>query len=99
MLENHGHTVFAMGDSKRALPARTSNPENFDVLFTDMVMPGLERSDLAAQLQALRPDLRVVYMYGYTGELIARDELLKPGITLKAIYPHGVAATIGSAAA
>jgi len=35
--------------------------------------------ELAAQVLGAHPGLNVVYMSGYTGELIARDELLKPG--------------------
>ncbi|MGB9236235.1 MAG: ATP-binding protein [Terriglobales bacterium] len=79
MLEERGHTVIAAGNGKCALQLAQSHPGHIDVLLTDMVMPGLSGPDLAAQLLALLPGLKVVYMSGYTGELIDRDELIKPG--------------------
>ena len=100
MLEEQGHTVFAMGDSKRALQHAHSKPESIDVLLTDMVMPGMSGPELATQLVALRPDVKVVYMSGYTGELIARGELLKPGVTFleKPFTRTALLRAIGSAA-
>ena len=78
ILEEHGHTVFAASDGKSALQ-QAQTKEQIDVLLTDIVMHGVSGPELAAQVLGAHPGLNVVYMSGYTGELIARDELLKPG--------------------
>ena len=47
-----------------------------DLLVTDMVMPGMSGRDLSRHLRETRPDLRVVYMSGYSEELVMRDSKL-----------------------
>ena len=79
MLEEHGHSVIAAADTKRALEHVHSNGEGIDILLTDVVMPGMSGPELAARLQRRHPGLKVVYMSGYTGELLASDELLRSG--------------------
>jgi FixJ family two-component response regulator len=49
------------------------------LLLTDMVMPGMSGSDLAKQLQQLRPGVRVLFMSGYRSEAIASHGMLAPG--------------------
>jgi signal transduction histidine kinase/ActR/RegA family two-component response regulator len=79
MLEEHGHQVVAASGSREALQLEPSKMGGIDVLLTDIVMRGLSGPELAAKLLAAHPRLRVVYMSGYTGELIARDELMSSG--------------------
>jgi DNA-binding NarL/FixJ family response regulator len=49
-----------------------------DLVVTDMVMPEISGRELAEQLRAQRPDLRVLYMSGYTTDDIIRRGLLDP---------------------
>jgi len=51
-----------------------------DVVITDVVMPGGSGPDLTRRLVALRPELKVVYMSGYTEDAIVKHGVLNPGI-------------------
>jgi len=82
LLEEHGYTVADADDGKTALEWVESHPGPIDLVLTDVVMRHMSGPELAERLSASRPNLRVVYMSGYTGELMANREVLKPGVTL-----------------
>ena len=82
LLQEHGYTVFEANDGKTALECIESNPGPIDLLLTDVVMRRMSGPELAERLQTSNPALKVVYMSGYTGELMANREVLKPGVTL-----------------
>jgi len=50
--------------------------------LTDVVMKRMSGPELVDRLIPSRPNLKVVYMSGYTGELMAHREVLKAGVTL-----------------
>ena len=100
LLEEQGFRVIAMSDGKSALESLNSHAHSIDVVLTDVVMRGMSGPQLVAELSRQHPNLRVVYMSGYTGELIGKREILQEGITLlekpftrsalfKAIAPPG----------
>ncbi|MGA9506701.1 MAG: response regulator, partial [Terriglobales bacterium] len=82
LLQEHGYTVAEADDGKSALEWVASHPGPIDLLLTDVVMRRMSGPELVDQLKASRPNLKVVYMSGYTGELIAEREVLERGITL-----------------
>ena len=82
LLQEHGYTVVEADDGKSALEWAESHPDPFDLLLTDVVMRRMSGPELVERLHASRPNLKVVYMSGYTGELIAEREMVKRGITL-----------------
>jgi two-component system, cell cycle sensor histidine kinase and response regulator CckA len=59
-----------------------AHPSQIDLLLTDVVMRRVSGPELVERLSASHSNLKVVYMSGYTGELIAEREVLKRGITL-----------------
>jgi FixJ family two-component response regulator len=59
-----------------------SHPDPIDLLLTDVVMRHMSGPELAEQLKSSHPALKVVFMSGYTGELMANREVLKPGVPL-----------------
>ncbi len=65
-LESGGYTVIEARDGADALKRVESHQGNIDLLLTDMVMPGMTGQDLSARLLRNRPDLRVLYMSGYS---------------------------------
>jgi PAS domain S-box-containing protein len=82
LLREQGYTVFEAHDGKSALEWVASRPGQIDLLLTDVVMPGIGGPELVERLTASHPGLKVVYMSGYTGELMAEREGLKRDITL-----------------
>ena len=82
LLQEHGYTVVEADDGKSALEWVESHPGTIDLLLTDVVMRRMSGPELAERLNSSHPSLKVVYMSGYTGELMANREVLKPGVTL-----------------
>ena len=80
LLEEHGYSVMEAVDGAAALE-RIQEGE-IDLLLTDVVMRGLSGPELAARLGKSHPAMKVVFMSGYTGELIANHQSLDKGITL-----------------
>ncbi len=82
LLQEHGYTVVEADDGKSALEWVESHPGTIDLLLTDVVMRRMSGPELAERLNSSHPTLKVVYMSGYTGELMSNREMLKPGVTL-----------------
>jgi two-component system cell cycle sensor histidine kinase/response regulator CckA len=68
-----GYRVLAAADGHEAL--RIAEEERVDLLLTDVVMPKISGPELAERLK-----LQVLYMSGYTGDLIEQHEMLQPGV-------------------
>jgi DNA-binding NtrC family response regulator len=80
-LLRQGYTLLTAqnGAQARQLAAAHSGP--IHLLLTDVVMPGgLSGSQLAKELVSLRPDMKVLYMSGYTENAIVHHGVLDPGI-------------------
>ncbi len=82
VLEEHGYRVVEADDGKSALEWAQSHSDPIDLLLTDVVMRRMSGPELVDRLGASHPTLKVVFMSGYTGELMAEREVLKRGITL-----------------
>ena len=82
LLEEHGYRVIEADDGKSALEWVNSHPDPIDLLLTDVVMRRMSGPELAEHLSTSHPMLKVVYMSGYTGELMTNREGLKHGVTL-----------------
>jgi two-component system, cell cycle sensor histidine kinase and response regulator CckA len=65
-LDLAGYTVIEARDGAQALELAAQHAGKIDLLVTDMVMPGIGGRELATRLVALRPELKVIYMSGYT---------------------------------
>jgi PAS domain S-box-containing protein len=75
MLQNGGYQVLEAGSGDEALRlAAESAP---DVLLTDVVMPGMSGGDLADALRGVMPELPVVFMSGYSDDVVSRHGLLE----------------------
>jgi PAS domain S-box-containing protein len=71
MLEAHGYGVVEARDGRSALEQLASSPNAIDLVLTDVVMKGMSGPDLVLHLMESHPQLKVIYMSGYAGELIA----------------------------
>ena len=79
VLRTAGYRVLIAGDGQAALALAEQTPETIDLLLTDVVLPQLSGRQLAERLLLLRPQLRVLFMSGYTDEAIAHHGVLIPG--------------------
>jgi PAS domain S-box-containing protein len=79
LLERQGYTVLTAANAREARRMLEEHA-SIDVLLTDVIMPGGSGPDLTAGLGARWPDLRVIYMSGYTEETIVHHGVLDPGI-------------------
>jgi PAS domain S-box-containing protein len=70
-LKAQGYEVLRAQSSDEAQQIAADHPGPIHLLLTDLVMPGLGGRELAARLLASRPEIRVLYMSGYTGEVAA----------------------------
>ena len=78
MLEQLGYRVRSMSSSTSALELFRSSPDAFDLLLTDMTMPGMTGASLAVEVMKIRP-VPVILMTGYS-ETITPEEALAKGI-------------------
>jgi PAS domain S-box-containing protein len=78
MLESLGYEVVAADTPGQAISIADSTKKQFDLLITDVVMPGMNGSELAARITGKSPKTRVLYISGYTADVLARTEGAEP---------------------
>jgi two-component system cell cycle sensor histidine kinase/response regulator CckA len=81
-LESCGYKVLVAQNGQAAIDLVSKHSGPIDLIMTDIVMPGLSGSDLAKKVQSLRPDIRVVYMSGYTDQAIIHHGILSSDVLL-----------------
>jgi PAS domain S-box-containing protein len=81
-LETQGYKILEADDGAAALQIAAGYRATIDLLLTDVIMPGMNGRELAASITASRPDVRVLYMSGYTENAIGHNGLLDAGINL-----------------
>jgi CheY-like chemotaxis protein len=79
ILESLGYQVSAKTSSLEALEAFRAHPERFDLVITDMTMPGLTGKELAKELLALRPDIPIILCTGFS-EVMDENQAKAAGI-------------------
>jgi PAS domain S-box-containing protein len=81
-LKEAGFRVLSAGSGEEALEVAAGFGVTFDLLLTDVVMPGMNGRVLAEQLLPRQPGMKVLYMSGYTDSFIAGHGVLDPGTHL-----------------
>jgi PAS domain S-box-containing protein len=80
ILERYGYRVLIAGSGDECLRRLTTHDGPVHLLLTDVVMPEMNGRELYARLAPLRPDLKVLYMSGYTDNVILHHGVLEAGI-------------------
>jgi len=90
LLRMSGYTVLEAKSAEEAMQVSRSFPGQIQLLLTDVVMPSSSGSELAASLHAMRPQMRVLFMSGYTDDAILHHGVLRPGVAfLQKPVRHG----------
>ncbi|HET9326250.1 MAG TPA: PAS domain S-box protein [Candidatus Eisenbacteria bacterium] len=82
LMQGAGYHVLEAQGGRAALEVSEAFAEPIHLLLTDVVMPGMSGRELAEKITARRPETRVLYVSGYTRDLIARQGILEPGVHL-----------------
>ena len=80
ILEALGYRVVSFGSAREALADFHADPKRYDLVVTDMTMPGMTGDKLARELLALRPEIPVILCTGFS-DLIDQESALKIGIS------------------
>ncbi len=79
ILQRSGYRVLEAEHGAAAIKLFEANP-GIQLLVSDVVMPGMSGPELAERIRPLRPDMRVIFMSGYTGDAISHHGVLDPGL-------------------
>lgn len=80
ILEEFGYTVLAAETPTKALKVARQHQETIDMLLTDVVMPEMNGKELCQELHKLIPDLKCLFMSGYTADVIANRGVLEKDV-------------------
>jgi two-component system cell cycle sensor histidine kinase/response regulator CckA len=99
ILELAGHRVTSVATGEAGIEAATANPP--DVLVTDVVLPGVAGSEVAAILRSRQPELAVLFTSGYAEDVIAHHGVLQADVRFlaKPYTPEGLRRAVAEALA
>lgn len=80
VLEMNGYSVLEVAKAEDALTAANDPDKKIDLLLTDVVMPDMSGKALANLIGVIRPEIKVLYISGYTDNTIVHHGILDPGI-------------------
>jgi len=81
-LEKQGYRVIEAADGAVAMQIAVAHEGVIHLLLTDVIMPGMNGRELAQRICEIRPNVKVLYMSGYTENVIGRNGTLDAGVRL-----------------
>ena len=81
-LEGYGYKVLEAGSADQAIKTAEISSEPIHLLLTDVIMPGMSGRQLAEKILSKRPETKIVYMTGYTDDMVVQHRVLEPGVRL-----------------
>lgn len=81
VLQQYGYTVLEARHGIEALLVANQHPTSIHLLLTDVVMPQMSGPEVAEQLVSLRPDIKVLYMSGYSDNAVVHYGVMAPETT------------------
>jgi nitrogen-specific signal transduction histidine kinase/CheY-like chemotaxis protein len=82
ILAGNGYHVITAANGPDALAIARSHPGEIHLLVTDVVMPQMLGKEVAERIQAIKPEIEVLYMSGYARPVLASQGRLDPGVAL-----------------
>jgi len=80
LLTELGYTVLTAATTDEAIRLAAEHIGEIHLLMTDVVMPGMNGRDLAERIRQTRPEIKCLYMSGYTADIITRHGVIEEGI-------------------
>ncbi|OQA89223.1 MAG: Blue-light-activated protein [bacterium ADurb.Bin236] len=80
VLESSGYSAISAASADEAISICADSEYPVDLLVTDVVMPDVNGRELAERIRKLRPNIKVLYMSGYTENAIVHHGILDKGI-------------------
>jgi PAS domain S-box-containing protein len=80
ILEGAGYHALVADKGEEAIRLCAEYPQEIHLLLSDVVMPGASGKEIAERLVPLRPEMKVLFMSGYTDETIVHHGVLDPGV-------------------
>jgi DNA-binding response OmpR family regulator len=95
-LKQQGYHVIEASDGDQAISVAEQESGPIHLLVTDVVMPGMNGKELSDRLTNVRPNLTVLFISGYTADVIAKRGVLDPGVAFlhKPFSPDELAAKV-----
>jgi PAS domain S-box-containing protein len=81
-LEKQGYKVIEAADGAVAMQIAVAHEGTIHLLLTDVIMPGMNGRELAQRISEIRPNVKVLYMSGYTENVIGHNGTLDAGVRL-----------------
>jgi two-component system cell cycle sensor histidine kinase/response regulator CckA len=95
-LSRYGYSVHGAGSGREALGFCNEFPSPIHLMLTDVVMPDMNGKELAGRMATLRPDTHILYMSGYTANVIVHHGVVDDGVAFlqKPFTPEALAAKV-----
>ena len=81
-LEKQGYRVIEAADGAVAMQIAVAHEGVIHLLLTDVIMPGMNGRELAQRISEIRPNVKILYMSGYTENVIGHNGMLDAGVRL-----------------
>ena len=81
-LESYGYKVLEAGSAEQAIRTMEEFGARIHLLLTDVIMPGMSGRQLAEKILQKDPKTKILYMTGYTDDMVVQHKVLEPGVQL-----------------
>jgi len=81
-LEGYGYKVLEASGAEQAIEKAEQWAAPIHLLLTDVIMPGMSGRQLAEKILCKRPQTKILYMTGYTDDMVVQHKVLEPGVPL-----------------
>ena len=100
VLEDAGYAVVEAGSGEEAVERLASIDQSLALVLTDVVMPGMNGRMLAERVRSVRPNVPILYMSGYTDDMVVRTGVVAEGSAFlqKPFTPSGLVTRVRSTA-
>jgi len=82
MLEAYGYTVLEAADGGQAVRVFHENRDRVRLVLCDLILPGRNGREVCEEISAISPGIKVIYVSGYTADIIAQKGILEEGLNL-----------------